>query len=526
MDSGVERKELLVHATTRGFSHVRKGIVCEDASGSARLRGVNGLAFAVADGHGDPACSRSALGSSMAIEAALGCLGAFAGELAERVPKESELARLGEDVVRAWRERVLADFERHPLGEEERSGLGERGRQLADRRPEHLYGTTLLAGLLLPQALVLIQQGDGCCVLIDEQGEASCPIPEDERCVANVTTSLCDADAAERMRCVALDCAETKPVACFVGTDGIDKSLSGEDGAIDYCMELAFELVEMQDENSAVRYVEGQIDELGEQGSGDDASLAGFVDVVAVKALEPVLRLRLERRTLADEAAKVREKLTSMERLHDRYLHVEPEGEEETERRERFLAEYDALERRLRELEAGSCPVDAGRADEPPTVEVPDDVQVAPVPDAVDDESTEESERLESPKGRRPPEAGRDTGVLSPVRDAHARGAGPALDVAESSGPRGRRDLVVVLSIVLSVVSIALVALLLVIVLGGGDSQSATRGEQARSSDVAAQQEGLGDVDDATDASNDVPDVGADDAGSQEAVGMGEPKKV
>jgi hypothetical protein len=146
--------------------------------------------------------------------------------------------------------------------------MEEDGRQVADARPEHLYGTTLVAGVLLPQAVVLLQQGDGCCVVADEGGRFYAPIPEDERCVGNMTSSLCDEDAAARMRRGVYSRKRMVPLACFVGTDGVDKSLFGEEALFDFCAELMLLSCDgMAPEEEVSNRVRHHLEKLAEDGA-------------------------------------------------------------------------------------------------------------------------------------------------------------------------------------------------------------------------------------------------------------------
>ena len=66
-----------------------------------------------------------------------------------------------------------------------------------------------------------MQIGDGKCVVIDQNGSISEPIPWDENCQMNVTTSICDSDASDEFRFFV---TEEKPSAVFCGSDGIDDS--------------------------------------------------------------------------------------------------------------------------------------------------------------------------------------------------------------------------------------------------------------------------------------------------------------
>ena len=56
------------NTTVKGYLHQKKNIPCEDASESYSDENGRFQIAVVADGHGDPACMRSAAGSRRAVE--------------------------------------------------------------------------------------------------------------------------------------------------------------------------------------------------------------------------------------------------------------------------------------------------------------------------------------------------------------------------------------------------------------------------------------------------------------------------
>lgn len=86
------------------------------------------------------------------------------------------------------------------------------------------YGTTLICAVSIGAQVLVTQIGDGSCVVLQKDGFKS-PVPSDAENFANVTTSLCDAEAYKKFRHVVLDCAESsplEPLAIFLSTDGLD----------------------------------------------------------------------------------------------------------------------------------------------------------------------------------------------------------------------------------------------------------------------------------------------------------------
>lgn len=348
------------HATVHGHSHKATGLECQDWSGSVALPELGAHVFAVADGHGDASCLRSEKGSKVAVEACASTLRSLAKEYAhtrEKLLNDEGGARtldaLRTDIVRLWRKEVLAHYDANPLSVEQLEAMGQKARRFAAERPEHLYGTTLVAGLLLPPVLVLVQQGDGFCVVVDRGGARCMPIPEDELCVGNRTTSLCDTDAAQRMRVIATDMRKDGPMACVVGTDGLDKSLSGVEGLLDYVDGVMLEVLAAPCANTLEVRLQDGLRTLSERGSGDDISLAGFVDAEAVAKRAGSLYARRVRFQEDAELLRLTNKLKSMQRLHDRYMSTDCEDEDSSRRREAFMEEYASTQQRVRELQDG-----------------------------------------------------------------------------------------------------------------------------------------------------------------------------
>ena len=92
----------------------------------------------------------------------------------------------------------------------------------------------------------MIQQGDGRCILFDENGDVSQPIPWDNRCESNVTTSMCDNDVFTSIRHKIIDLDQNPISACFVCSDGIEDSFIGMEGTYAFfrkeCMDIIHKL--------------------------------------------------------------------------------------------------------------------------------------------------------------------------------------------------------------------------------------------------------------------------------------------
>ena len=211
--------------SVRGASHIRKDTPCEDYGIKRNSGGVR--IFAVADGHGDPNCLRSSVGSEYACRIAADSLESFARNVADngfesRLFDRAECSilmdRLIRSIVGKWISAVDDEFAANPLTDEEYRAafrLGDEYRRGV--KIERMYGTTLIAGLLTDKYLLLLQQGDGRCVVFDSDGKATQPVPWDDRCVGTATTSLCDVDAVGSVRYHVINLEENPVIACIAG---------------------------------------------------------------------------------------------------------------------------------------------------------------------------------------------------------------------------------------------------------------------------------------------------------------------
>ena len=88
------RDYCVFHETVLGHFHALRHLPLQDASAcrSGDCRGESVFHIAVtADGHGDPACTRSGFGAQKAVDAAIECLSDFAKEALEEPSKVGDL---------------------------------------------------------------------------------------------------------------------------------------------------------------------------------------------------------------------------------------------------------------------------------------------------------------------------------------------------------------------------------------------------------------------------------------------------
>ena len=316
-------------ASTTGASHLKANQPCEDYG--LFLEDDGCIVFAVADGHGDASCPRSARGSKAVCEVACNELMTFAREAREAMYEtdsgeaatwenklfdpdctEAVIRQIVSSIVGNWRDVILEDLETSPLSEQERIEASayidryDRGERL-----EHIYGTTLIAGLATSGYLLLLQQGDGRCVLFSGSGEVSQPIPWDDSCFANVTTSMCDENAIDEFRFYVQYLQQNPVVACIAGTDGVEDSFYSLDQMDGFYRDLVIEAGETSVRES-MDQLNKRLPEFSATGSGDDVTICGFIDHEAAKRVVDVLKLENENVGKKSEAARIKDRLNSM----------------------------------------------------------------------------------------------------------------------------------------------------------------------------------------------------------------------
>jgi hypothetical protein len=317
------------HLSIQGDKHVRDGSPGQDSSDSRAFEGGSWAYVVVADGHGSDRHFRSDRGSTLAVATMHDVFHSFrrrARELGE--PGGTELNELWlaetDQVVRRWRAKVHADLVKHPARVPGKTD-GERGfvRYLDDfakrngyaqlellfwqlRRFEEYaqealsneadmlgslpyitdpqwdqaklggwqakaYGTTVLGVLAGPESLHWVQLGDGAMVQIIG-GEATYLVPPPPEALGNLTPSLCDEDAQEKIRCGSSTISSGHtPSAILLATDGVPNSYADNAGFFKFCRDIAHR-AEASPGISAD--LPGWLQTISSRGSGDDVSVA------------------------------------------------------------------------------------------------------------------------------------------------------------------------------------------------------------------------------------------------------------
>ncbi|MDR3139185.1 MAG: protein phosphatase 2C domain-containing protein [Treponema sp.] len=290
-------------ATATGISHIKNGKGCEDYSlhyESAQI------AFAVAaDGHGDENYFRSAKGAEAAAAVAKDAVIQLNDTLRPRLlniinlkqmPAKKEFEKFIHDlikyIIKSWRDKVETDYTDNPFTEEELANVGEKYRKRYDagQSLHHAYGTTLIAAAATKEYWFGIHIGDGRFTVLYRDGTFGQPVPWDERCFLNVTTSLCDDDASDSARIGYALAPEQLPAAFFLCSDGVDDNYPVEENEKHLYKLYRLIVTTFAEEgfDSTCRQLKDLAGSFATKGKGDDTSIAGIIDMEAVKDIERI----------------------------------------------------------------------------------------------------------------------------------------------------------------------------------------------------------------------------------------------
>jgi serine/threonine protein phosphatase PrpC len=302
-------------ATVTGISHTKDGKGCEDFSlhyPSYQNRAVVPVTLAVAaDGHGDDNCFRSAKGAEFAAATAKDAIVELVDRLKPRLLPIIKLKRwpskdifekyirdLVKHIIAEWHGKVEQDYTGNPVTDEELAHVGEKyqKRYIAGQDLHHAYGTTLIAVAITKDYWFGIHIGDGRFTVLYRDGTFAQPVPWDDRCYLNVTTSICDDDAFERTRIYYAPAFEKLPAAVFLCSDGVDDNYPVEENEKHlYKLYRTIALTFAEDGfESTCDQLKDLANSFATKGKGDDTSIAGIIDMEEVKALAPALRKQAE----------------------------------------------------------------------------------------------------------------------------------------------------------------------------------------------------------------------------------------
>lgn len=284
--------------TCQGESHKATNKVCQDYSYSMTYENGNAIAI-VCDGHGGKRYFRSDIGSKLAgevteknvlifinsicdslfIDKPYTSITSIATQISnEQFEKESAIDKafrqLFASIIYDWNSKIIEHAKSTPLTEQEMSEMEvgwindfNNGQSL-----EKVYGCTLMAYVQTPKYWFAFHIGDGKCISFDSDAKWREPIPWDERCFLNKTTSLCDSTAIDEFRYCVQGNGEF-PIAIFLGSDGMDDSFGAETNLVNFYVQIIKEIVQ-NSKGAVISEIKNTLPQLSKIGSKDDMSLA------------------------------------------------------------------------------------------------------------------------------------------------------------------------------------------------------------------------------------------------------------
>lgn len=308
-----------------GESHKSTNKPCQDC---AYAEDSEQLSMAiVSDGHGGERYFRSQIGSQIAVDVTKEAIrffvenmeqasftpknkrsvfddaqfteysSAIATEQQEHTNAHKALTWLFSHIITQWNLAIAKHARENDLNDWEKEHVEQKyideflaKRDTEDASFEKTYGCTLMAYAQTPGYWFAFHLGDGKCVSMRiAEGQLVCeqPIPWDEKCFLNKTTSLCDSNALEEFRYCYQGNGEF-PRAVFLGSDGIDDSYGDGEILNNFYIQL-FKIIIRKGYDMALKELKKSLPIISQRGSKDDMSVACVYDDSALNAMHQFL---------------------------------------------------------------------------------------------------------------------------------------------------------------------------------------------------------------------------------------------
>ena len=302
-----------INFSCQGESHIAAGKVCQDYSYSHVYENGNAIAI-VCDGHGGKRYFRSDVGAKIAAKVAEIKINGFINQVGETLLKGTSFIQRGTiseqiakgdfaksnkidsafrwlfgSIISEWNTLVTAHAECNPITDSEKTSLKEGWITDFEGKVnlEKVYGCTLMVYVYTPDYWFAFQIGDGKCFACDYRGNWTEPIPWDDNCFLNKTTSICDSGAIDEFRyCYEGD--GIHPIAVILGSDGIDDSFGLPENQANFYVQILKSIVTSGEEET-IKEIESDLPQLSKIGSQDDMSLAMVYDEDKLKEIYPKL---------------------------------------------------------------------------------------------------------------------------------------------------------------------------------------------------------------------------------------------
>lgn len=287
--------------SVKGASHEANGIVCQDSS--AYLAEERYAVAVVADGHGSKKHFRSNIGSKFAVDCTIETVKRFyrnPEEFENNFPQNHKMVtrNIQKQIISAWNIKVDKHFKSNPVTSEEKSRFT--ADEFAKIPVESYYGTTLVAAVACKGFTFGFQIGDGSLVAVFDDGETNMLIDYEESNPANITSSICNSNAASMFDSFYI---ENKHIlALYASTDGLYTSFGSDNDFLDYHTIITSQLKETGIFESAVIK---NLKKRSNFGTQDDISLSCIYDRNLINSRMDLITKRIEenkQRRIAEKA--------------------------------------------------------------------------------------------------------------------------------------------------------------------------------------------------------------------------------
>lgn len=333
-----------IYKSCTGESHKSSDKPCQDYSFASSS---DSLSMAiVSDGHGGERYFRSQFGSKFAVKITRAAITSFVEAIAaegnpilanepfteyiadKATEKEiktvthQRLMWLFSSIISQWNQMIDDHARANELTEWEKTHVEikyqdefNRSRSDSNLSFEKTYGCTLMAYVQTPSYWFAFQLGDGKLVTMHKDKEiliCKQPVPWDERCFLNKTTSICDSHALDEFRyCYEGD--GSFPIAAFLGSDGLDDTYGDGDRLYNFYIEL-YKQIAKSGVQEAWKVLKSSLPKISKVGSKDDMSVAAVFDDTNIDMI--FYCLLFHQRTLAEkERLQIEQKIKAQEQI-------------------------------------------------------------------------------------------------------------------------------------------------------------------------------------------------------------------
>lgn len=304
-----------IYSYCQGESHKGNNKPCQDCAFSESSASLS-MAI-VSDGHGGERYFRSDIGSKIVVDVINESIKNFIKDLSKSTQKKSlgkelfvdmpfvqypsldnnnvlskkkrqadyihdALIQLFSSIIYKWNNKMAGHAKNNPLNEWEIANVPQKYQDEFNAKRnepigalEKFYGCTFMAYVQTKTYWFAFHLGDGKCVMFDilnDKPQFSQPIPWDEKCFLNKTTSICDSNPLSEIRyCYCGD--GSFPEAMFLGSDGIDDSFGDGERLYNFYIQV-YQTLASQGKKGTKQELDASLPIISQKGSKDDMSVA------------------------------------------------------------------------------------------------------------------------------------------------------------------------------------------------------------------------------------------------------------